>query len=108
MCQFPQLSIPKAFSEFDIIADGRIGTDDVVAFEKQFYIRAGEQEAEWLIREYDADEDGKLDQEEFQQMLLPATDQQLRDHVEDRVHAVTYRSDEALNDECCKELAGLI
>lgn len=50
----------------------------MINYEKQFYIRAGEQEAEWLIREYDADEDGCLDQEEFQQLILPATNMQLR------------------------------
>lgn len=79
-----------------------------MAYEKQFYIRVGEAEAEWLIKEYDADEDGKLDQEEFQQLVLPATNLQLRKHVEERLDEPTYRPNEPLQDDLCKELANLI
>lgn len=35
-----------------------------------------------LIKEYDADEDGCLGLDEFQQLILPATNLQLRTHVE--------------------------
>jgi len=66
VCATPQLTVPKAFAELDIITNGVIEADDVIAYEKQFYIRTGQQEAEWLVREYDADEDGMLSEHEFQ------------------------------------------
>jgi len=102
VCSIPLLTVPKAFAELDIITNGAIESDDVIAYEKQFYIRAGQQEADWLIREYDADEDGMLDEEEFQQLLLPATNVKLRAEVERRPAAAGYRHDVPLDDELCK------
>ena len=61
-----------------------------------------------LIKEYDADEDGCLGLDESQQLILPATNLQLRTHVEQRPHASTYRPQESLSDELCKEIANLV
>lgn len=61
-----------------------------------------------MIREFDADEDEKLDQAEFQQLMLPATNLQLRKQVEARPHANGYRADEPLDDNLCKEMAQLL
>ena len=63
----------------------------------------GEVEAEWIVKEYDSNEDSFLDIDEFSQMILPSTNQALRQKVEKRPY-----EDLALPEDLCKSIAELI
>lgn len=59
---------------------------------KQKYVKTSEREAEMIIREYDADQDGNLSFEEFCQMVLPATNECIRKLALSRNHShYSYR-----------------
>lgn len=64
-----------------------IDAKDLVQFMKQKYVRSNELEAEMIIREYDADQDGSLTFEEFCQMILPATNECMRKLAMGRQHS---------------------
>lgn len=55
----------KAYQEIDSEGKGYITNDDIRYFLKTFYIRVTEDEAESIIREFDASDDGTLNVEEF-------------------------------------------
>jgi Ca2+-binding EF-hand superfamily protein len=62
----PQMVAHKAFQELDKEGKGFVTKDDLIGFLKKYYIRISEGEAEEVIREFDATEDGTLNVEEFQ------------------------------------------
>ena len=68
----PQMVAHKAFQELDTEGKGFLTKEDLIAYLKQYYIRITEAEAEEIIREFDATEDGTLNVEEFQQIVLPS------------------------------------
>lgn len=69
----PKMNLLQVFEEFDLLRDHRLAPDDLINYEKQFYIKLGETEANWIIKEYDSNEDSFLDIDEFSQMILPST-----------------------------------
>jgi len=83
--------------------DHQIDSDDIVAFMKQSYCRVSKREAELVIREYDADLDGRMTFEEFKQFCLPTTNRALRELCETRRNSHYYRNDKGL-DQVSREL----
>jgi hypothetical protein len=65
-------------------------------------------EAEALIREFDSDEDSTLNSEEFQQLVLPSANQNLRRMAEMRVFSYSYKASDPLPEDLCKLIAGLL
>ena len=57
---------------------GWIDAADLQQFLEHHYIQAKENELEELIAEFDSDEDGRLSFDEFQMMMLPSTNLNLR------------------------------
>ena len=69
----------KMFAKLDKDQDGLISADDLIAYMKDKYIKLTPGDAEMVLHEYDADEDGSLNFEEYCQFALPATNKSLRD-----------------------------
>ena len=83
----------KSFQEFDATGKGYVTGEDIKNYLKNFYIRVTTEEAEALIKEFDASEDGTLITDEFQQIILPSANQNLRRMAELRVFSYSYKAD---------------
>jgi Ca2+-binding EF-hand superfamily protein len=83
----PDFEPSKAFAKIDSDKDGVIDANDLVQFMKQKYVKTNPREAEMIIREYDADQDGSLSLEEFCQIILPATNESMRKLALSRNHS---------------------
>lgn len=69
----------KAFQALDTDSDGVLTASELVAFMKANYMRISEEDAELLIKEYDANSDDNLDFEEFTRLALPSTNMALKE-----------------------------
>ncbi len=74
----PDFEPCKAFKELDMNDNGLIEPESMIAALKKSYVRISDREAAQIIQEYDADEDGTLSFEEFCQIVLPSTNENLR------------------------------
>jgi Ca2+-binding EF-hand superfamily protein len=63
----------QAFNEVDQNKDGSLDSFDIVQFMRNNYNKLTLNEAEMIIKEYDADGDGTLSFEEFTMFALPST-----------------------------------
>lgn len=104
----PQMVAHKAFQELDKEGKGFATKEDLIAYLKKYYIRISEIEAEEVIREFDATEDGTLNVEEFQQIILPSANQNLRRMADLRVFSYSYKANEPQAPELSKSIAVLI
>ena len=60
---------------------------------KKSYIRLNERDALSIIKEYDADEDGTLNYDEFCMIVLPSTNPTLRNIAERRRDSYRFKAD---------------
>lgn len=69
----------QAFNEVDINKDGQLDSSDIVQFMRNNYNKLTLNEAEMIIKEYDADADGILSFDEFCMFTLPSTNQTMKE-----------------------------
>jgi hypothetical protein len=67
------------FTHLDQDQDLVVDAQEIVKFLKQNLIRIDVSDAELIVKEYDGNNDGNLDFEEFCAMVLPATDKILKE-----------------------------
>jgi len=98
----------KAFAILDSEGKGYITAEDIVGELKRHYIRTSVEEAEQVIQEFDANEDGTLNLDEFQQLILPSANSNLRRMADLRQFSYSYRADEPLPSDVLKMTASLL
>lgn len=74
---------------------------------KKSYIRLNERDALSIIKEYDADEDGTLNYDEFCMIVLPSTNPTLRNIAERRRDSYRFKADEPLTQSVEQKLCAL-
>lgn len=93
----------KAFQALDSDEDLVITSNEIVAFLKQSFIRVSIQDADLLIREYDANQDENLDLDEFLKFVLPSTNKIQHDLALERTQR-SYHQEQPISDRIIKAL----
>ncbi|CAG9325661.1 unnamed protein product [Blepharisma stoltei] len=84
LCQNREFEPYSAFKFLDRAGLGSISLIDVLSFLERNRVYCTEQDCQLLIRQYDANSDGRLSLSEFTQLALPSANQLLRDLTQAR------------------------
>jgi len=85
LCQSRDFVPYAAFKAVDRLGLGRVDAADVMRFLRDSGISHSELEVRALVKQYDGNEDQRLSEAEFDQVILPASDIALRTAVTQRV-----------------------
>lgn len=86
----------KLFQLIDVSRDGLISATELVDWMSRQYLGARISDAEDIIREYDGNYNGRLDFDEFCQLVLPSTNQNLRSIAMSRRNSPYFRATQPL------------
>lgn len=85
LCEHRDFLPYAAFKAVDRLGLGRADAVDFMRFMSEVGITHSEGEVKALVRQYDGNEDQRLSEQEFEQMILPASDIALRTIVTERL-----------------------
>ena len=95
LCEHRDFVSYSAFKAVDRLGLGRIEALDLIRFLRDSGITYSDMEVKALIRQYDGNDDLRLNEAEFEQLVLPASDVTLRTIVTDRVRPAALNADSA-------------
>lgn len=78
------------FNKLDRGQRGYLTTNDIMDFLSRLGVYCTEREANYLLRLYDLNKDGRIAGHEFAEVILPATNYTLRNLASNRATLATY------------------
>lgn len=92
MSRHPDFEPMSLFQHLDVNNNGRISCTELYEFMSKQYLNPRISDADDIVREYDGTQNRMLDFDEFTQLVLPATNPNLRHMAESRRHSPYFRA----------------
>lgn len=94
LARLPDFEPYRVFQGIDTEKKGELDGSDIERFLREHYYDVTEEQVLEFIKEFDADEDSKLSFEEFLQIVLPATNPNLRHITMMRKNSYLYLTEQ--------------